>query len=195
MKYRGTNYWTRLNMQTNDYKDLSKEQLIALLEMTDDFNYCDNIGKQYQDFVTDELYKIGIIVSCYSSRKYQLYKGESVNGIEIKHDSKFRSTNRFYFEISANNKVGNGYINGGIRKEDNAWLYVIGDEKDIYIFAKSQLRELAQRVEQNPKLWAVKYGVETFSHKDSNGKITSSGICVPLKEIERAGWCIKHISL
>ena len=36
---------------------------------------------EFQDFVADKLYNIGIPLNCYSSKKYQYEKGESRSGI------------------------------------------------------------------------------------------------------------------
>ena len=158
------------------------------------FNDCKDIGEEYQDFICDELLKIGISLNVYVSRKYQLSKGESASGIEIKHDSKWRQTGRLYFEVEAINKKQTEMIEGGITKADKSWLYLIGDETKAFIFAKNQLVRLYQKVKENPKIWKEKYGIDIYQHIDEdNGKATSSGMCIPVKQLDRIGCCIKEL--
>ena len=159
------------------------------------FNTCKDIGEEYQDFICDELLKIGLSLNVYVSRKYQLNKGESASGIEIKHDSKWQQTGRLYFEVEAVNKKQTEMIGGGITKEDSSWLYLIGDETKAFIFAKQQLIRLYEKVKENPTKWKEKYGISIYQHKDpDNGIITSSGMCIPVKELDRIGCCIKTLT-
>lgn len=98
------------------------------------------LGLHYQDFVVEELYKIGLPIISYSSKEFQFNIGENKAGIEIKNDQNFRKTGNFYIEISEkSNPKNKNFIPSGIYRTDNTWLYLIGDEKDIYIFAKNQL--------------------------------------------------------
>ena len=98
------------------------------------------LGLHYQDFVVEELYKIGLPIISYSSKEFQFNIGENKAGIEIKNDQNFRKTGNFYIEISEkSNPKNKTFIPSGIYRTDNTWLYLIGDEKDIYIFAKNQL--------------------------------------------------------
>lgn len=53
----------------------------------------------FQDFVTDKLYQIGWSINAYSSKKYNIEKGESIAGIEIKHDKKMKETGNLYIEM------------------------------------------------------------------------------------------------
>ena len=96
---------------------------------------------EFQDFVADKLYNIGIPLNCYSSRKYQNKKGESRAGIEIKFDNQRKKTGNLYIEFAEkshpNNKV---YVPSGIEREDSTWLYVIGDYDIIYILSKNWLQ-------------------------------------------------------
>lgn len=98
---------------------------------------------EYQDFVADKLYEIGIPLNCYSSKKYQYGKGESRTGIKIKFDDQRKRTGNLYIEYAEksnpNNKI---YIPSGIERKDNTWLYVIGDYDIIYILAKNWLQQI-----------------------------------------------------
>lgn len=159
------------------------------------FNACKDIGEEYQDFICDELLKIGIPLNVYVSRNYQLNKGESASGIEIKHDSKYSQTGNLYIEVEAINKSGSQMIKGGITKEDKSWLYLIGDETKAFIFSKKQLIRLYDKVKENPAKWKEKYGISIHQHIDEHTlKATSSGMCIPIKELDRIGICIKELT-
>jgi len=100
-------------------------------------------GNHYQDFVVDELYKIGLPVITYTSKEYQYTFGENKAGIEIKFDNRLKETGNLYIEISEKtNKDNLEFIPSGIFREDNSWLYVIGDFQFIYIFGKKFLKQL-----------------------------------------------------
>jgi hypothetical protein len=104
-----------------------------------------NQGLFYQDKVMEELYKHGIPLISYSSKEYQNMIGENKAGIEIKNDSKFRETGNFYIEVAEkSNEINKEYFPSGIYRNDNTWLYIIGDTKGFFIFSKKQLRLLEQ---------------------------------------------------
>jgi len=98
---------------------------------------------EYQDFVSDELYKIGLPICNYTSQKYQYTVGENKLGIEIKHDKKFAETGNLWIEVEEKRHPDNPqYATSGIMRDDNTWLYVIGDYSTIYIFSKVLLGQL-----------------------------------------------------
>jgi hypothetical protein len=100
------------------------------------------VGK-YQDFVSEVLYKIGLPLFSYNSKKYQIECGENKLGVEIKFDDRFASTRNIYIEIAEKAHPNNpSYVSSGIYRNDNTWLYVIGNRKKIFIFAKSILKIL-----------------------------------------------------
>ena len=98
-------------------------------------------GLEFQDFVTDILFnELFIPLSSYQSRKYQL-KGENKQGIEIKFDDKFKATGNVYIEISEKSNANNiNFIESGIYRNDNTWLYIIGDYSILFIFGKEMLK-------------------------------------------------------
>jgi len=96
-------------------------------------------GLAYQDFVIDQLYQIGIVVVTYTSREYQIHKGESRNGIEVKFDDGMES-GRLYIETQERSHQNKPYVPSGIYRNDNSWLYVIGNYKLIFLFAKKHLQ-------------------------------------------------------
>jgi len=97
-------------------------------------------GLHYQDFVVEELYKIGLPIISYSSKEYQAMIGENKAGFEIKLDQKFRETGNIYIEYEEKSDASKlNYVKSGILRNDNTWLYIIGDYTEIFIFSKKQL--------------------------------------------------------
>jgi hypothetical protein len=133
------------------------------------------VGLEFQDTVTKALYQRGIVVVGYSSRRFQNEEGENMLGAEIKRDGKFRETGNLYFETSEKSHPDNAnYIPSGIHRKDNSWLFVIGDEKTIYIFSTKYLQMLESR----------------YKNKISP---TSKGFIMPIAEAEK--YCIRRIDL
>lgn len=114
------------------------------------------IGLQFQDFVTRELYQRGIVVVGYASRRYQIEQGENMLGAEIKRDDKFRETGNLYLEVSEKAHPDNlNFVPSGIMRADNSWLFVIGDELTFWIFSTKYLRILKDRYRQVTKPTSV----------------------------------------
>ena len=176
-----------------DYNSLTKEELISLIKADKYFSGSLQIGAEYQDLVMEELHKIGISVNCYTSAKYQLEKGESISGIEIKHDSKIVETGRIYFETHAMNREGK-LIYNGVYKEDNAWLYAIGNETDIYIFSKAQVKQLCEKIEHDYNFNEDYAKVVKYTDKQS-GKVTSLGVAIRVDYCLKRKLCIKHVKV
>ena len=109
------------------------------------------VGIEFQDFIQDVFHgHLGLSVGNYQSKKYQFEKGENRAGIEIKRDGKFRTSGNLYIEISEKARPrGGDYVPSGIRRIDNTWLYVIGDEQTVFVFTKSQLVRLAALTKPN----------------------------------------------
>jgi len=100
-------------------------------------------GLHYQDFVVEELYKVGLPIISYSSKQFQNLIGENKAGFEIKLDQNFRKTKNFYIEYAEKSNENNKeFVDSGILRNDNTWLYIIGDYDNIYIFSKKQLQLL-----------------------------------------------------
>jgi len=110
--------------------------------MTENYAKCLEKGLQFQDFITDVLIKeLGISLSTYNSKKFQYLKGENKQGFEIKFDDKFKITKNIYIEIAEKSNPKNyEYVKSGIYRNDNTWLYLIGDYECIYIFSKKHLQ-------------------------------------------------------
>lgn len=156
-----------------------------------DFVYSNELGSRYQDILAHELTKIGICLQCHTSAFFQMNYGESVNGIEVKHDSKIVKTGNIFFEFNAINKKSDKFVDGGIEKEDNAWLYIIGNGKECWVFSKKQLKSLFRKVKSNPELYKEK-GIYLRTHFDKDTKqATANGMCVCLGYCEEL--CINHL--
>lgn len=103
-------------------------------------------GLTYQDFVIDELYRHGLPIISYSSKKYQMEVGENKPGFEIKNDQKFHKTGNLYIEIAEKSSPQiSTWTASGIFRNDNTWLYIIGDYQRIFVFGKSQLIQASLR--------------------------------------------------
>ena len=153
------------------------QKLIEAQEQYANGYYNDKLqeGLEFQDIVTRELYQRGIVVVGYSSRKYQNNEGENLLGAEIKHDGKFRETGNLYIETSEKaHPDRQNYTPSGIYRGDNSWLFVIGDEKTIYIFSTKYLKML------EPKYQSV-------------NKPTSNGYLLPLPDADK--YCLRRIDI
>lgn len=119
----------------------------------------------YQDFVVDVMYQIGLAIVQYTSRAYQYGVGESRTGVEIKHDEKFSQTGNLWIEIAekAKPRAGN-YVRSGIYRDDNSWLYLIGDYDTIFCFSKVFLQQIHA---------SGRYRIQ------ENKTRTSQGFCLP----------------
>lgn len=109
-----------------------------------------NIGHEFQDFVVEKLAKeLGVSVSIFQSKKYQFNRGESLQGVEIKYDA--RSTGDCTYKESVatwnigievaekTNSNNYNWIDSGIYRLDNSWIYIIGNYHQIWIFGKKDL--------------------------------------------------------
>lgn len=130
---------------------------------------------KYQDFVVHELYKAGIVVVLNSSMHYQYNEGESLSGVEIKQDCKFKETGNLYIETAEKTDEKNrNYVESGVFRGDNAWLFVIGDYENIYVFDVKMLKRIN--------------GWEATRHKETP---TSQGFLVPKKWADE--YCVKYL--
>lgn len=106
-------------------------------------------GLQFQDFCTRQLYQRGIVIVGYASRKYQNAEGENMLGAEIKRDGNFRKTGNLYLEVAEKAHPDRpNYTASGIMREDNSWLFVIGDEECLWVFSTKWLRKMKDRYKQ-----------------------------------------------
>lgn len=134
-------------------------------------------GLEFQDVVTRELYMRGVVVVGFSSRRFQNQIGENMLGAEIKRDGNFRKTGNIYLETAEKAHPNNPrYVPSGIMREDNSWLFVIGDEKSVFVFSTKYLRLLVAQ-----KNWR------------EVRKATSIGTLMPIAEAEK--YCLRRIDM
>jgi len=134
-------------------------------------------GLIFQDVVTKELYQRGIVLVGYASRCFQNSEGENMLGAEIKRDGNFRKTGNLYIETAEKSHPNNPrYIPSGIMRNDNSWLFVIGDELTVYIFSTKYLRMLIANRDWEKKV-----------------KATSIATLMPLDQAEK--YCIRKIDM
>lgn len=126
-------------------------------------------GYEYQDFISVKLLKLGMNLNQFVSRKYQYEIGESVSGIEVKYDKKMNQTGNIYIELEEKH-YGSNFVPSGVNRQDNTWIYLIGDKTVAYMFLKHQLKFLCDNYE--------KYKFKKVETE------TSKGILIPLKFLE-----------
>lgn len=119
-------------MPDKDYEQYRKAQMESAL--------------LYQDFVVDTMLSmLGFAVVVYSSKAYQQAVGESRTGVEIKNDKNYAKTGNIYIETAEKDRPRPGpYAPSGIYRDDNTWLYVVGDYDTIFVFSKRFLVSLHQ---------------------------------------------------
>lgn len=138
------------------------------------------VGLQFQDVVTRELYLRGIVVVGYASKRFQIEHGENMLGAEIKRDDKFRSTGNLYIEVAEKSHPDNPrFVPSGIMREDNSWLFVIGDEKTVWVFSTKYLRMMTVEAKQ--------------SRYERRQKTTSIGYLLPVHDADR--YCVRRIDI
>jgi hypothetical protein len=99
-------------------------------------------SREFQDFIVERLYEIGISVVMYTSEKKQLL-GENKLGIEFKHDKMMEKTGNVYIEYAEKSDPDNAnFVDSGILRKDNTWLWAIANDKVIYIVSKRVLRRI-----------------------------------------------------
>ena len=144
-------------------------------------------GEEYQDAVTDALYRNGLLLITYCSEKRQLTDGENRFGMEIKYDDKLDKTGNLFFETAEKRRPENPeWIPSGILRRDNSWLYAIGNFEALYIFPKQYLPWIQDKhLRQSP-------GSRFYSVFETAPK-TSKGWLTPGSDIEK--YAIKKVPI
>ena len=128
-------------------------------------------GLEYQDFICERLHHQGIVLQNIQSKKCQLRK-ENLLGLEIKFDDVMAKTNRIYIETEEKSDPTNdNYVPSGIYRDDECWLFGIGNYDIFFIFDKKMLR----RLDANNPSWL-------FRPQPTS---TSKGFCVPVEYAEK----------
>lgn len=141
----------------------------------------------YQDYVSDMLrIHYGIFLGLYGSRKYQFDKGESASGIEIKHDKKYAEKGNLFIEVAEKTNPRNQeYIPSGIMRDDNCWLYLIGNYDEAFLFSKRQLQEICS---DSKREYRRKHGIWRYEATCD----TKIGYVFPGAYIKTSSILLKH---
>lgn len=110
-------------------------------------------GEEYQDFIVRTLaMEHGIFLSLFTSKAYQFQYGEGLSGVEIKFDEKSVGTGNWYIETEHKTSPQQGYWRpGGVMRDDNAFLYLIGNYDEAMLMSKRQLRSVIERKDDRYK--------------------------------------------
>lgn len=76
----------------------------------------------------------------FKTKQEQIDFGENPTGIEIKFDDMKKDTGNLWIEMEERSDCDKDYYRSGIFRPDNTWLYIQGDYKTAYAFAKKQLQ-------------------------------------------------------
>ncbi|MDP2895020.1 MAG: hypothetical protein Q8Q12_00500 [bacterium] len=126
---------------------------------------------EYQDFLSRALSRRGIILQNMTSRKYQFWS-ENLLGLEIKFDDMMERTGRLYIETAEKAEPREGdYVPAGIYRDDECWLYGIGNYQRFFIFGKKTLQRLDH------------YNPDWLFHPQED-KPTSKGFCIPVEKAQ-----------
>lgn len=133
-------------------------------------------GKNFEKFVYDVLKDMGLVVVKPHLTKEMQLKGENSIGWEIKYDERMVETNNVYIEVAEkSDPKNNSYVKSGIYRDDNSWLWLIGDYSEIYIIQKNLLKMLVEtgkyrKVENNRKS-SIGYLIPKETMRKYAGKI------------------------
>jgi len=138
-------------------------------------------GLKFQDHVTELFYRDGLPLVTFASKDKQL-RGENMAGIEIKFDDNLKKTGNLYIETMECRVAGSEMVKSGIYRNDNSWLYAIGDYDTLFVFAKKFLQCLHRASEKRgyrcveiatskafllPATEAEKYAAKIFHAEDA----------------------------
>jgi hypothetical protein len=140
-------------------------------------------GMEYQDKVCILLARYNIILQNINSKKFQYTVGENLQGFEIKQDKTSIKTNRYSIEIAEKqNGINNKWIDSGIFRNDNSFIYIQGNDLFFHMFSKNLLigifKTKNKQIEEYPKdnptvrkwylsfLEADKYCIKKFKFTD-----------------------------
>jgi hypothetical protein len=130
------------------------------------------LGQEYQDFISDILCKRGLTIRNYTSRKYQLSRGENLIGLEIKNDTQISVYGNLFIEVAERRNLSMPFMASGIYA-GNSILYLIGNHERYFLFATNTLRAIHQ---------SGRYREITIARN------TSRGFKLPIQDVRENLW-------
>jgi hypothetical protein len=131
------------------------------------------VGLTYQDFVLEQLHRRGIVLQPYSSKEYQR-KAENMLGLEVKLDRKYAASGNLYIETHERSHPSRPeLVPSGIYREDQCWLYGIGDFTRLFVFGKRCLQRIVKKASLQVVPGCRSVGNDT---KTSKGVLISDAI-------------------
>jgi len=109
-------------------------------------------GEKYQEFIRGLLNPFGIVHWHFGGKHQQFNIGENGQGHEIKLDERCFSRNspeatgRLSIEVQERKRLDTTWVNSGILRDDNSWLYVQGNYEIVFVFAKNWLRRVYHKL-------------------------------------------------
>jgi|688.fasta_scaffold395918_2 hypothetical protein len=141
------------------------------MPLHDDYAANLEAAKDFEDFVFDTmLHERRLIVGGYRSKRYQTSHGESMTGVEVKHDMKFREKRNLFIEIMERANIREDYKPAGIYHETDPWLIVVGDYSTFWVFATQTLRNIH---------------AQAICREVDNRTNTGRGFLLPLEKADR----------
>jgi len=111
------------------------------------------VGAQFVDFVMEAMARRNMILQPYQSRKKQYETGETLQGWEVKLDSRYTDTKRLSIEIAEKSARHIAvWTPSGIYRRDNTWLYIQGNYNGFFVFMKKILVLLHNSRQHNYKV-------------------------------------------
>ena len=108
-------------------------------QMTEEYFTKLQQGLEFQDKIVMELWNRGISFASFNSLKFQ-NKGENSAGIEIKFDNRMDDTGNIYIETHERSSDAGKFVFSGVNRDDNSFLWIIGNYKHVFLFLKGQLK-------------------------------------------------------
>ncbi len=129
-------------------------------------------AEEFQDFVRRCLWRDGLAVDFYGSRKFQVTEGEGPAGLEVKLDRELSRTGNLYIEFSADTSRRGDFRPSGIERDERIWLWAIGNLQMFAVVQKSILRSFH----------ASGGFREAAANRD--GDVPTKGFLLPWRELE-----------
>ena len=137
----------------------------------------------FQDWLSDKLRCAhpGFILGIYGSKLYQIQKGESFSGVEVKNDRLMEKTGNLYFEVEEKHEPKDNWTKSGVYRKDICWLYLIANNDEAFMFSCKQMCILYE----NKKKWPQYKLEEKETH-------TSRGFIIPREKLINSPYLLQH---